>query len=269
MSNNTWAAFGILPGRDEDSVQSSIPPALSYLCERDQRAFAKKFSEQSGNNDQAMHTFRELLAGAFMARQGYTPFYEPSIDGLTPDWLFRRAGQEEFIADVVNFHVARTIESKLERAFDEGQTWCGEIPDQSQRLHSSLWEKAGKYKNLAAQKSMPYVVFIFGWLNAIIEPDQVETCLVGAEGLFNDYTTLSGVYHMRERTYKTKAEVICIGTQMILVPKERPPSLLDAEAGYCFDYYANPKASYPVRWLSNGALAYRFPACSDQPTQRE
>jgi hypothetical protein len=248
MADNIWAAFGTLPvGDHENSVQSSIPRALSHLCEQDQSTFRKKFSEQSGNNHQAMHTFRELLVGVFMAQQEYKPRYEPNIDGLTPDWHFQRGGQDEFIADVVNFHVERKIEAQIDRALDEGQTWSGTIPDQVQRLHSSLWKKAGKYKNLAAEKGVPYVVFSFGWMNAIVQSHQLEECLLHAGGLFHDYPTLSGVYHMYEKGH----------------------CLFDRNAGYRFDYYPNLKATYLARWLTNGALPYRFPARSDQPKRLE
>ncbi len=244
-SNSTWAAFGTLPGGDEDSVQSLIPRALGYLSEQDQTTFRKKFSEQSEDDHQAMHTFRELLVGVFMARQEYTPRYEPNIGGLKPDWHFQSDGQDEFIADVVNFHVERKVEARIDRALNEGQMWSGVIPDQLQRLHSSLWDKASKYKNLATQKGVPYVVFIFGWMSAVVQSHQVEACLLLADGLFHNYPTLSGVYHMYEKgDYR----------------------LRDSTAGYRFDYCANPKATYPAPWLTNGALPYRFPACSDQPS---
>ena len=266
MASNPWAAFGTLPGRDDEiSVQNSIPRALSYLTERNQTRFRKKFSEQSGDDHQAMHTFRELLVGVFMARQGFMPHYEPTIDGLTPDWHVQPDSQGEFIADVVNFHVENKIETQLDRALDQGQTWSGEIPDQLQRLWSSLNNKAGIYKNLVAKKSLPYVVFVFGWMNTIIQSQQVEECLRPTDGLFNDYETLSGVYHIRENTFKIPAEAIRMGTQVMIVPKENLFGLRDTKAGYCFDYYANPKASCPACWLKNGALPYRFPACSDQP----
>jgi hypothetical protein len=242
MSNNTWAAFGTLTGaNDENSVQSSIPRALSYLSERDQSTFRKKFSEQSVNEHQAMHTFRELLVGVFMVQQGHLARYEPIIDGLTPDWRFQRDGCGMFIADVVNLHVERDIEAQINQALDQGHAWFGAIPDQSQRLHSSLWDKAIKYKNLAAKKSVPYVVFIFGWTTAVVQSQQIEQCLLHAEGLFRVYPTLSGVYHMYERGN----------------------CLQDRTAGYRFDYYPNPTATYPAGCLANGALPYGFPSNSN------
>src|SRR5215467_7423288 len=113
MAKNVWAALGIRPGtEDETSVQACIERALSYLSEVDQKAFRRKFREQAGDEHQVMHTFRELLAGVFIARQGFSPRYEPKIAGLTPDWHFRREGGGEFIADVVNFHIDKKIEAE-------------------------------------------------------------------------------------------------------------------------------------------------------------
>jgi hypothetical protein len=265
--SNTWAAFGTLPDESgENGVQATILRALSYLSERDQAAFRKKFKEQKEDEQQAMHTFRELLVGVFMAQQGYHLRYEPKIDGLTPDWHFQHDEWGAGIADVVNLHVERSIEQQIDGALDQGQTWSGAIPDQSQRLRGRLREKAEKYDNLAAQKSVPYVVFIFGWLNAVVESQQVEQCLLHADGLFTEFPTLSGIYHMRERMDKIHAELRIIGTQVIVIPKENPPILLDKESGYRFDYYANPKAIYPAGWLTSGALPYRFPVCSEPLT---
>lgn len=273
MSNTTWAAFGNLPGGDSElSVQETIPRALSYLSEKNQNAFRKKFSEQSEDNHQAMHTFRELLVGVFMAQQRYTPSYEPKIDGLTPDWHFQDDGRGDFIADVVNFHVEQKIEAQIDCTLAQGNVWSGKIPNQSQRLYSSLWNKAGKYKNLAAEKNVPYVVFIFGWMNAVVESSQIEQCLLHAEGLFRDYPTLSGVYFMYEPSSKFSTEVVCAG-EKVLLPKEIEQRILclleDKDRGYRFDYYPNSSASYPAPRLTNGNLPYRFPAFSKQPKKTE
>lgn len=274
MSNNILAAFGILSeGDDELSVQSSIPRALGYLSPRDQNAFLKKFSEQVEDEHQVMHTFRELLAGVFMAQQGYTPSYEPDIGGLTPDWHFQCDGRGEFIADVVNFHVEKKIEAQIDCTLERSDVWSGKIPDQSQRLYSSLWNKAGRYKNLAAEKNVPYVVFIFGWMNAVVESSQIEQCLLHAEGLFQDYPTLSGVYFMYEPPSKFSTEAVCIGEKILLSKKEIKERILglleDKDLGYCFDYYANSSASYPAPCLTSGRQPYRFPAFSNQSNKAE
>lgn len=273
MSNNIFVAFGKLPGGDgELGVQESILRALSYLSLRDQNAFRKKFSEQGGDEHQVMHTFRELLVGVFMAQQAYRPTYEPNIEGLTPDWHFQCDACGEFIVDVVNFHVEQKIEAQINGTLAAGNVWSGRIPDQSQRLFSSLWKKASKYKGLATEKTVPYVVFIFGWMNAVVESSQVEHCLLHAEGLFHDYPSLSGVYFMYETSSKISTEVFCMGEKIVILEgiKERILNLLeDKDRGYCFDYYPNSSAKYPAPSLKNGRLPYGFSSFANRPNAAE
>src|SRR5439155_19552720 len=90
-----------------------IYQCFELLSEADARVFAKKFNEQRKDLHQVMHTFRELLAGAFIAGQGFQPEYEPNIDGQTPDWRFLdRSGGRSFIMDVVNFHTDKKTEDE-------------------------------------------------------------------------------------------------------------------------------------------------------------
>jgi hypothetical protein len=244
MSKRVWAALGTMPGEDDErGVQACIPRALTYLSEQDQGSFRKKFREQHGDEQQAMHTFRELLAGVFMARQRFTPRYEPQINNQTPDWHFQRDGVGEYFADVMNFHIDNKIEAEQKRALEgEGVcVWCDRMPDNSNRLYPSIQTKASKYKNLTLQNGVPFVVIVYGLFTACLLPHEVEACLWQSDGLFNGYPTLSGVYHMGEHG----------------------DCRVDAGAGYRFDYYANPKASYPAPWLPNGALPYLFPARED------
>src|SRR5438876_3705705 len=105
MATNVWMAVGTGESTDDEkSVQACIKRGLTHLSLKDQKAFQKKFREQAGDEHQVMHTFRELLAGVFIAQQGFSPSYEPEIDGLTPDWLFQKGSQRGLIGDVVNFH---------------------------------------------------------------------------------------------------------------------------------------------------------------------
>jgi len=236
----TWAAFGTLADEDgKNGVQATIPRALSYLSQRDQRIFLRKFKDQLSDEQQVMHTFRELLVGVFMTQQGHNPSYEPVVDGLTPDW---RLGQDgAALVDVVNFHVERAVEEQIDRTLEKGLFWEGIIPDQSLRFRCSLRGKAGKYDNLVAQKQVPYVVFVYEWRHAVIERALVPEWLLRADGIFEEFPALSGVFHMYERG----------------------DCRIDLSAGYRFDYYANPKAVHPAVGLACGSLPYTFPGQSD------
>jgi hypothetical protein len=241
MVKNVWAALGTgHGGDDEKSVQACIARALTYLSQDDQRAFRKKFNEQAGNEHQVMHTFRELLAGVFIARQGFTPRYEPEVDGLTPDWHFQQEGQGEFITDVVNLHIDKKIEAEQERALTGPgvQMWCDWMPDNSERLYNSIKDKAAKHKAMAFKGKIPFVVIVFSWFSAALMPHEVEACLLPEDMLFNEYPTLTAVYHM----------------------EQRGNCLVDASAGYTFTYYENTKPAFPVPKLTSGVLPYLFTA---------
>jgi hypothetical protein len=241
MSKNVWATVGTATGGDDEkSVQACINRALTYLLPEDQAAFRKKFREQADDEHQVMHTFRELLAGVFVARQGFTPRYEPDIDGLTPDWRFRSDGAGEFMADVVNFHIDKKVESEQDKtlAGSRVQMWCDWMPDNSHRLYQTIKGKAGKHKAMALKGRIPFVVIVYGWFSAALLPDQVESCLLPENMLFDEYPTLTGVYHM----------------------DQRGNCLVDASAGYTFAYYENAKAAFAVPQIQSGVLPYLFPA---------
>ena len=114
--------------------------------------------------------------------------------------------------------------------------------------------KASKYQNLANQTGLPYVMIVHGLFTACLDSGEVEKCILPSDGLFAEYSDLSGVYHMYERTYKGRLQVWWDGTKMNM--HADPGDLRDPEAGYRFDFYANPKATRPTLWLTNGLLPY-------------
>src|SRR5262245_38405030 len=226
MSDKSQAMFGAMPGGDDEiSAPACMERALTYLSEQDQRKFRKEFDSRAGDEEHLQHTFRELLAGAFLARQGFTPRYTPLINGQTPDWHFKREGVGEFIAEFRNFQSPNKIRDEQKRALEgEGvRAWCGWVPDNTDRLWQSMLSKASKYKNLAIQTALPYVVIVHGLFTACLVRGEVEACILQADGLFADYPDMSGVYHMHEQGS-------CIS---------------DPTAGYRFDFYANPNATRP------------------------
>jgi hypothetical protein len=241
MSENVRAIFGTMRGADEEiSAPACMERALTYLSEQDQRKFRKEFDNRSGQEEQRQHMFRELLAGVFVARQGFSPRYGPLIRGKTPDWHFKREDEAEFIAEFRNLQSADNIRDEQKRALegDGVRMWCGWMPDNADRLWQSMLSKAGKYKSLAIQTGSPYVVIVHGLFTACLVPSEVEACILPSEGLFSEYPDMSGVYHMYEKGN-------CIS---------------DPAAGYRFDFYANPIATRPAPWLRSGVLPYRFPA---------
>jgi hypothetical protein len=181
----------------------------------------------------------ELIPGVFAARMGFTPQYEPKMEGQTPDWRFAdEFGKFLFFGDVINFHVDEAIEKKLEEAMQAGLPWGGELPDSRERLYPSLRQKVGKYKELADRVELPFVAFLYGWFDAFLHPLELESCLSNQEwGLFTDYPQLSGVYHFDDAL---------------------PTGSGCAHPGYHFRFFPNPDASRPLP-LADGIVPLPIP----------
>jgi hypothetical protein len=275
MPQNVWAKFGVMAsGDDEISPPACMERALTYLSVQDQHKFRKEFENRADDEEQVLHMFRELLAGAFMAREGFTPRYAPNIGGQTPDWHFKREGVGGFIADFRNFQSPDRISAEQKRALDSGShVWSGRLPDNTMRLWHSMQEKAGKYKNLATQSNLPYVVIVHGLFLSALTQDEVEDCILPPGGLFTDHPDLSGVYNMYEcaRIDPRSLSIdqfrkLCTSNlgdaeeihQMIRALSTQ--TLSDPNVGYRFDFYPNPGATRPTPCLTNGILPYRFPA---------
>jgi hypothetical protein len=278
MPENVWAMLGTMPGGDDEiSPPACMERALTYLCVQDQHKFRKEFENRAGDEGQVQHMFRELLAGAFMARQGFTPRYAPDIGGQTPDWHFKREGVGEFIAEFRNFQSPEKIRVAQERALDGGaHIWSGRLPDNTMRLWHSMQEKAGKYKNLATETDLPYVVIVHGLFLSALTQEEVEACILPADGLFADYPDMSGVYNMYERARIDSKSLPIDELIKLYPPNPGDPAeihqimrslsaqiLSDPTVGYRFDFYPNPNAKRPTPWLTNGVLPYRFPARQD------
>src|SRR5947209_19335996 len=101
-----------------------------------------------------------------------------------------------------------------------------------------MLSKAIKYKKLANETDLPYVLIVHGLFTACLDSGEVEKCVLLSDGLFAEYPDLSGVYHMYERTYKGRVQFYWDGTDLKAVAEAG--NLCDPEAGYRFEYYANP-----------------------------
>jgi hypothetical protein len=188
----------------------------------------------------------ELIPGVFAARMGFTPQYEPKMEGQTPDWRFLDVnGTFLFFGDVVNFHMEEPIEKKIAEAMQAGVPWRGELPDSEERLYPSLRQKTGKYKELADKVNLPFVIFLYGRFEAFLHPKEIKSCLNNQQwGLFTDYPQLSGVYHFDD--------ALSTGHGW-------------AEPGYRFCFYPNPNASRPLP-LADGIVPLPIP---DPPTRKK
>jgi hypothetical protein len=275
MPENGWAMFGAMPRSDDEmSPQACMGRALTYLSIQDQSKFRREFENRIVDEEQGQHMIRELLAGVFAVRQGFTARYTPQINGQTPDWHFESVGVGEFIAEFRNFQSPDSICGEQKRALDGGsQIWSGQLPDNTMRLWRSMKDKAGKYKKLANETDSPYVVIVHGLFLSALRREEVEACILPPDGLFADYPEMSGIYNMYEFARIDPSLLSSEQLRKLLAPSPgdaeelheimRPLSaqaLSDPAVGYHFDFYPNPHASRPTPWLANGVLPYRFPA---------
>jgi hypothetical protein len=186
---------------------TAISQYLALLSPADAEQFRERFRQQrdavlrngSRHTDvqHFQHTLNELLAGAFALRQGFEAGYEPSLDQLTPDWLFtgRDSGQS-IIAEVVNIHIDEKTGNEQREALSGSYLWAGHIPDNGKRLYDAVRRKAVRYKELAEQRGIPFVVFLYSFFEAFVAQVEVDACLHDPDwGLFRSYPHLSGVCH--------------------------------------------------------------------------
>jgi len=191
-------------------MNATIYHCFELVSEQDGVQFVRKFGEQPHNDTQIMHTFRELVIGAYMGSQGLRVHSEPKIDGKTPDWLI----EPDAILELVNFHVPQAVENDIRSQFEAKGHAAFFMQPNTDRLYDRLWEKARAYVSLAQMR--PYVVAVFADIDVEIEDDEIDECLSGEHGLFVMCPWLSGVVHFIERG-----------------------------AVYYFRYFANPHAVNP------------------------
>lgn len=190
--------YGQLAGNQ--SINATIYRCFEHICEEDARTFVKKFREQPHDKEQVMHTFRELILGAFLASNGFRVRYDQKVDGKTPDWIVSDdTSSIQGIVELINFHIDRVTENVLKREMEVGRIWCDWVQPNNDRLYQRIWGKADIYEKLAKKHNVPYVVAVFGEFTAAVELEEVHQCLFEDHGgLFNLCSTLSGVLFFEE-----------------------------------------------------------------------
>lgn len=102
-------------------AESQVVNAFIYFCfeeieESIQHKFVKRFRQQPHDQAQVMHTFRELILGAYLLAVGFQVCYEQCLQGKTPDWLIVDDQLMPLaIVELVNIHIDRKTEMTLQR----------------------------------------------------------------------------------------------------------------------------------------------------------
>jgi hypothetical protein len=212
------------------TTDNLIYECFERLTEADQRAFVRKFKVQIDDVQQVNHTLRELVLGAYVAGQGFQPQYEPSIGGKTPEWLMtQNATGRKLLLELVNFHLPDKLERQMWDTFKTGWTWAYWMEPNTGRAYSSIQAKMAKYKSLAQDNDLQYIVGVFGLFSSALTVDEVRECLEGEHALFPLYPEVTGVIFFQ-----------------------------GVGSAYCFEYLPNPYATRKEITLTGGTMPVRY-----------
>jgi hypothetical protein len=170
-SKSPWVSWLITDGDAARSTRDFLNVCFANIPATKHSGILKKLS---GAESQIEATVHELVAHELLRRLGLSPEFEPSLDGLTPDLVFK-AGGELFLADVYLTHSP----SKTFEDFGDGTGAARDTskPDESRahKIADNLAEKAGKYKPLCR----PLVSFVFLGDHRSLSESDVERSLFG------------------------------------------------------------------------------------------
>ena len=208
--------FGQIAGNR--SINAMIYRCFDHIDDSDTLAFVRLFRAQIADEQQVLHTFRELVLGGFLASRGMRLRHNLRIDNQTPDWSrLSGDGDPDAIIELLNLHPPRILERDISTVARSGM-WVGIMPSHTRRLGSSLEGKSGAYRHLAERRRIPYVIGVFSEFTTGVEADELRDCLFHPEhGLFDAHPIVSGVTFFEERS-----------------------------GVYHFHYVVNPRALHPV-----------------------
>ena len=175
-------------------MNECIHRCFEHLVDVDVTKFVKQFKDHHGSEDQTMHTFRELVLGAFLGSNDLKVRHDYDVAGQTPDWcIMNDESRPKCIVELVNFHIDARIQDRIKTQIrDNGIATYFILNDE--RLYDRIWTKASKYRALAQEHNLAYVVSVFGAFDADVELNDVCKCLFDNEkGLFGLYPMMSGL----------------------------------------------------------------------------
>jgi len=195
--------YGQIAGNRE--INYAIYRCFEHLCDEDQQRFVKKFQKQPHDSDQIMHTFRELILGAYLSSRGFQVRYEYSVYSEAPDWcILNKKRAVVAIVELTNFRIDVVTENEI---INQMQTkgiavyWRDANKNNVDRLYHCIWDKMQKYKPLTQKLGAPYVIGIFPDFLAGLKFEEVRACLYSHDtGLFQMYRHVSGLLYFEEHS---------------------------------------------------------------------
>jgi hypothetical protein len=181
-------------------INDFIYHCFQHLKDSEAEKFVSEFKKQPHDKIQVMHTFRELILGAYLSQIGLLMCHNYDIDSKTPDWCsLDDNSNPQCIIELVNFHPDAETSADIVTQIQEKGIWCNFVKPNTMRLYNVIWEKVSKYKSLATKNKLPYVVSVFGELTATIDQEEIDQCLFDKEtGLFEWYPEVSGLIYFEE-----------------------------------------------------------------------
>lgn len=192
---------------ENTKINDSIYDCFSFLNDREQHKFVKKFRKQPHTEIQIMHTFCELLLGAYLMANNLLVENERGIYGKNPDWSILDSSSNIIaIVEMVYHHIDNKTNENIVAQLKSGKKAIGYWPNgndpDNNRLYSHIHQKTIKYKDLVAKIQVPYVVAIFIDFKAVTDVQELKDCMMkGDQPLFQEYPDLSGVLQFEEANH--------------------------------------------------------------------
>jgi len=86
---------------ENKSINEAVYECFQHIEEIDAERFVKEFRSQPHDEEQALHTFRELILGSYLARKGFRVRAYQRFDGKEPDWSLLGERSELLVPTIV------------------------------------------------------------------------------------------------------------------------------------------------------------------------
>lgn len=95
-------------------INEMIYHCFQNICAEDELKFVKNFRVQKPDHNQIMHTFSELIFGAFLCSSDLKLRYDYPLEGKTPDTgILDENGTLCGILELVNFHIDKVTNDNI------------------------------------------------------------------------------------------------------------------------------------------------------------
>jgi hypothetical protein len=129
---------------------------------------------QKGDQQEVEAIIHELITYEFLRRMELKPEWSPTIEGLTPDLLFK-IKKEIFVADVFIVKSPKKTITSHGRIIESSDKYWIPSENRAKKIADIVDGKSTKYSKL----HFPLILFIFLGDNLLLDNDKVEAALFG------------------------------------------------------------------------------------------